>query len=281
MRSSVRAIVGVRGGDAISPWYDPMIAKVIVHGPTRATALAGLRAALAGTQVEGCTTNVAFLHALATHPGFAAGQVDTGLIGRDLAALTAPVVPDPAEIAVAAVVALAPAGDAMAGFALWGPLWQRVTLARAEARITAQVATLGPGRYEVDLGASRHPVEGGAAGWTVDGRRLEAVAHRSDGAVHLHGARRLRFAIPDPLAVADGPGQGAGTVLAPMPGLVKAVFVTAGQAVAQGDRLAILEAMKMEHVLSAGRDGAVAEVLVAPGAQVEAGAALIRLEDEG
>jgi 3-methylcrotonyl-CoA carboxylase alpha subunit len=277
----VRIDTGVRPGDTISPWYDPMIAKVIVHGPTRATALAGLRAALAGAQVEGCTTNVAFLHALTSHPGFAAGQVDTGLIGRDLAALTAPVVPDPAELAVAAVAALAPAADPLAGFALWGPLWQAVTLRHGEAAVVAKVATLAPGRFEVDLDGRRHAVEGGPAGWSVDGRRLEAVPRCADGAVHLHGARLLRFDLPDPLAVVAGPGQGAGTVLAPMPGLVKAVFVASGQAVAQGDRLAILEAMKMEHVLTAGRDGVVAELLVAPGAQVEAGAPLIRLADEG
>jgi len=87
------------------------------------------------------------------------------------------------------------------------------------------------------------------------------------------------FEVVDPLAVAAVAGGGGGLVEAPMPGLVKAIFVTRGETVTAGDRLAVLEAMKMEHSLTAGRDGVVAEVLVEAGAQVEAGAALIRLED--
>jgi len=84
----------------------------------------------------------------------------------------------------------------------------------------------------------------------------------------------------DPLERAAAAGAGSGLIEAPMPGLVKAVFAVAGQAVAAGDRLAVLEAMKMEHALVAARDGVVAEVLVEAGAQVEAGAALIRLEED-
>ncbi len=84
----MRADSGVRAGDAISPFYDPMIAKIIAHGPTRAVALRRLGAALAATEVAGTVTNLAFLGALARHEGFAAGDVDTGLIERDLEALT-------------------------------------------------------------------------------------------------------------------------------------------------------------------------------------------------
>jgi 3-methylcrotonyl-CoA carboxylase alpha subunit len=277
--ADARIDTGVRPGDAISPWYDPMIAKVIAHGPTRATALARLRAALAGTQVEGTTTNLAFLHALASHEGFAAGQVDTGLIARDLPALTAQPDPSPAEIAVAAVAALEPDSGPLSGFTLWAPLEWTVTLLHGTTRTLARVATIAPGRFEVALDGARHSVTRDPAGWAVDGRRLPAVPRRAAGAVHLHGARRFRFDLPDPLAVDAAAGPGADIVTAPMPGLVKAVFVAPGQAVAKGDRLAILEAMKMEHTLAAGRDGQVAEVLAAPGAQVEAGAALIRLAD--
>ena len=90
---------------------------------------------------------------------------------------------------------------------------------------------------------------------------------------------RLSFEAVDPLA-REGAALAGGLTLAPMPGLVQALFVTAGQIVKAGDRLAILEAMKMQHTLTAARDGRVAEVLVSAGAQVEAGAALVRLEDE-
>jgi 3-methylcrotonyl-CoA carboxylase alpha subunit len=205
--------------------------------------------------------------------------VDTGLIARDLPALTAQPDPDPAEIAVAAVAALDPDTGPLAGFTLWAPLDQPVALIHGTTRIAARVATLGAGRFEVALDGARHAVTRDAGGWAVDGRRLPAAPRRSAGAVHLHGARRFRLDLPDPLAVDAAAGPGADIVTAPMPGLVKAVFVAPGQAVAKGDRLAILEAMKMEHTLAAGRDGQVAEVLAAPGAQVEAGAALIRLAD--
>ena len=96
----------------------------------------------------------------------------------------------------------------------------------------------------------------------------------------VFGAVTVHFDIPDPLAVEASAGALAGVVLAPMPGLVKSVFVRPGDTVQKGARLAVLEAMKMEHTLTAGRDGTVAEVLAQGGDQVEAGAALIVLEEE-
>lgn len=113
---------GVRQGDTISPWYDPMIAKLTTHGPTRDIALSRLRAALAGTQVAGSVTNLAFLGALTRHAGFRAGEVDTGLIGRNLAALTAQPALAPDTLALAALAVMAGGS----GFALWEPLWQSV-----------------------------------------------------------------------------------------------------------------------------------------------------------
>jgi len=275
-----RIDTGVRSGDAISPWYDPMIAKVITHGPTRAVALGRLRAALEGTQVEGTVTNLAFLSALARHAGFKAGQVDTGLIARDLAALTAVTPATPADLALAAAAASQPAPDPLAGFALWGPAVRRVVLMDGAERHEAGVAVLGADRWEVTLGDRRHLVSRDAAGWAVDGQRHDGALRLSAGAVHLHGPRRLRLVLPDPLAVDADAGPGAGVIAAPMPGLVKAILVAPGQAVDRGARLAVLEAMKMEHTLTAGCDGTVAEVLAAPGDQVEAGAALIRLADD-
>jgi 3-methylcrotonyl-CoA carboxylase alpha subunit len=281
--ADARIDTGVRTGDTISPWYDPMIAKVIAHGPTRALALSRFRAALAGTQVEGTVTNLAFLSALAAHEGFAAGNVDTGLIARDIDALTAAPAPTPADLALAAVVALDGAAaegstDPLQGFTLWSPLTRQVTLAQGEALHRIHLSVLGGGAFDVDLGEGAHRVAATPGGWTVDGTRVDVAARRAPGAVHLHGPRRLRFDLPDPLAVDQGAGFGAGVVLAPMPGLVKSVFVIPGQVVEKGARLAILEAMKMEHTLTAGRDGTVAQVLTAAGDQVEAGAALILLE---
>ncbi|WP_224823379.1 biotin carboxylase N-terminal domain-containing protein [Cognatishimia sp. MH4019] len=271
----VRADSGVRAGDTISPFYDPMIAKVIVAGETRDVALAKLRAGLRGTQVSGTVTNLAFLQALADHEGFAAGDVDTGLIGRDLDALVA--VPDPsAEVmALAAIGALGlDHGSDFEGFALWTPLVREVVLGEHTARVSVQ----GAGQFEVSVGATVVSVERDD-GWRVDGAKSVADVILTDGVVSVFAQTAYHFDLIDPLARDASAGGDASLIEAPMPGLVRAVSVTAGAEVAKGDALVVLEAMKMEHALVAARDGVVAEVLVTEGAQVEAGAALIRLED--
>ncbi|HHX89193.1 MAG TPA: acetyl/propionyl/methylcrotonyl-CoA carboxylase subunit alpha [Paracoccus sp.] len=269
---------GVRAGDSISPWYDPMIAKVITHGPNRSVALARLRAALEGAEIAGSVTNRDFLAALARHEGFVAGDVDTGLIGRDIEALT---LQAPTPDRLIALAALATRGDpaaSLAGFALWQPLWQGVALAEGEVAHDCAVARLADGTWRVRLNGREMRAEW-RGGWWIDGEKAGAVVRRSGDRVSVFGARTVHFALVDPLAVEAAAGAGAGVVLAPMPGVVKAVFVSPGETVAKGARLAVLEAMKMEHTLSAARDGVVGEVLVAPGSQVEAGAAVITLEE--
>ncbi|WGH77636.1 ATP-binding protein [Jannaschia ovalis] len=276
-----RAETGVRAGDTISPWYDPMIAKLVLHGPTRATALLALERALARTRVAGTVTNLAFLRRLARHEGFAAGEVDTGLIDREVETLAARPEPSDAVRALAALGALGlDAGGARGGFHLWAPL---VWTARLDWRgdpVEIRVTGLGHGNWRVDAGEGVLEVTGGAEGWRIDGRAVPAQVVAGPGAVHVFWDDAFTFGRPDPLDVARAAGAAAGTVEAPMPGLVKSVFVTAGQTVAAGDRMAVLEAMKMEHTLTAPRDGVVAEVLAEAGAQVEAGAALIRMEED-
>jgi len=276
-----RADTGVRAGDEISPWYDPMIAKLIVHGPTRAVALRKLEQALAGTQVAGSVTNLAFLRRLAGHAGFAAGDVDTGLIGRDLDTLAAAPVPCSRTQALAAMGALGLTGEAgpVEGFTLWSPLRRSVVLRHGEEMIEAVVEVAPGGRATVRVGDALHEVARDAGRWRVDGAPVAAEVVVIGPAVSVFWGDGYGFEVVDPLAVAAEAGGGGGLVVAPMPGLVKAVFVKPGDAVAAGDRLAVLEAMKMEHSLTAGREGVVAEVLVGAGAQVEAGAALIRLEE--
>ncbi len=276
-----RADSGVRTGDAISPFYDPMIAKIITHGPTRDVALSRMRAALGGTQVAGTVTNLGFLSALCAHAGFGAGDVDTGLIGRDLDALVAVPAARPADVALAALAALGllEAGQDHGGFALWSPLVWTVTLEHEGEALEARIACEGPDRRRVMLGADAVQALRQGGRWHLDGQVAPDVKITGDLVTVFTGAG-LGFRIVDPLA-RDAAAAGDGNLIeAPMPGLVKAVFAKAGQAVQAGDRLAVLEAMKMEHALLAARDGVVAEVLVTAGAQVEAGAALVRLEAE-
>ncbi|MCC1492290.1 biotin carboxylase N-terminal domain-containing protein [Cognatishimia sp. F0-27] len=277
----LRADSGVRSGDRISPHYDPMIAKLVVHGPTRAVALRQLARGLRETQVAGTVTNLAFLGALAEHAGFAAGAVDTGLIGRDLDALTARAAVSPAIMAEAALIAtgLDAPGDWSRGFALWAPLARPVALAREGAVIEIVLRVASPSRIACTIGEATVQAEHRGGRWWFDdapGHGGFADADR----VTVFADYGVAFERVDLLARDTAAGGDAGLTLAPMPGRVVAVMVEAGQAVAAGARLAVLEAMKMEHTLTAARDGTVAEVLVAEGDQVEAGAPLIRLEED-
>ncbi|MCC5971989.1 MAG: acetyl/propionyl/methylcrotonyl-CoA carboxylase subunit alpha [Pararhodobacter sp.] len=271
---------GIRRGDTISPWYDPMIAKVITRGPTRAVALARLRAALEGAQIAGSVTNRDFLGALTRHAGFAAGDVDTGLIARDIDSLTAAPA-TPVETVALAALATRAEGDAksLAGFTLWEPHWQRVVLQDGETTYDCTLARLPDGGIGIRIDGAELRGERRGGAWWINGGKATGEACVTGGRVSVFGARTVHFTLIDPLAVEADTGAAGGVILAPMPGLVKAVFVAVGDTVEKGTRLAVLEAMKMEHTLAAGRDGVIGEVLVEAGAQVEAGAALIVLEE--
>ncbi|WP_298562713.1 acetyl/propionyl/methylcrotonyl-CoA carboxylase subunit alpha [uncultured Aliiroseovarius sp.] len=274
-----RADTGVRAGDTISPFYDPMIAKLTVHAGSRAAALRMLSSALSHTEVAGSVTNLAFLGALTRHEGFAAGDVDTGLIERDLEALTAEPGPGLSDIGAAALCALDLLKREGTGFTLWGGQNHFVTLTHAEEQFDVVVTSYGADRHMITVGEDQIEALCLNGQWKMGGDRGPRVA-KAGNVVTVFAQSGLEFHVADPLDQMADSGAGAGVIEAPMPGLVKAVFAKAGQEVKEGDRLAILEAMKMEHSLEAARDGVVAEVLCADGDQVEAGAPLIRLEDE-
>ena len=276
-----RADSGVRSGDEISPWYDPMIAKIIVHGPTRDVALQRLADALARCEVAGTVTNLSFLGALARHEGFGRGEVDTGLIARDIEALTAMPAPRPAHFALAALAAQDLLGDVAGdtGFSLWAPLNRQVVLRRGEEEEELTLRALGPDAHDVVMGEAVIAARRVGGRWMLDGEVAPPVVVTGD-LITVFADYGIGFHVIDPLARASAAGGDASVIEAPMPGLVKAMFATPGAEVKAGDRLAVLEAMKMEHSLLAARDGVVAEVLAKEGAQVEAGAPLVRLADE-
>ncbi len=275
---------GVRAGDTISPWYDPMIAKLVVHGSTREIALKQLERALRWTDVGGTVTNVSFLALLAAQPNFVAGDVDTGLIERHIDALASQPSACTKARSVAALTALGVRpmdGSAPAEtLVLWSPLTHTVTLAHNDERFDADVRVIGTGDYLVVLGDVEHSVTYKAGSWWVDTTKVPARTAQDGDELTVFWGNGYRFTVVDPLEREDEDAAGGNVIAAPMPGLVKAVFAAAGQTVSQGDRLAILEAMKMEHSLLAPRDGVVAEVLAAEGAQVEDGTALIVLEED-
>ncbi len=288
-----RVDTGFVEGDSVSPWYDSMIAKLIVWGEDRAQALARLDAALRDTHLVGLHTNVAFLRRVITSRSFSSADLDTALIEREHEVLfKVPGLPLP--LAVAGAMAHLLAGEA----ARAGPdPWSRSDSWRLHG--------LSRRRLEVEHDGTTHPVllertHDGLPVMTLDGERqalgLQALGgarhevalggHRHVLTVHAVGSRLTVFgetgsavlALIDPLErAAAGAGEG-GRLSAPMPGKLIALHARAGETVRRGQALAVMEAMKMEHTISAPGDGIVAELLFAVGDQVPEGAELLRLE---
>jgi 3-methylcrotonyl-CoA carboxylase alpha subunit len=280
--ADARVDSGVRAGDAISPWYDPMIAKLVVHGPTRATALGALARALEVSRVAGSVTNLGFLARLARQADFVAGRIDTGLIERNLEALAVPAPLDDGLLAIAAIAAegLEHCTDPLTGFVLWEPLRRRVVLEANDDLHDVVLEVRGPARF---VAAGRNVVienaTGGEIACQIDGSARRFGIARAPGSLTLFdGAQAYVFRLPDPLAQSGDAHGGGDEIRAPMPGVVRHVAIGLGSVVAAGDVLVVLEAMKMEHALTAPRDGKVAEVLVAAGERVSDGNVMIRLE---
>ena len=277
---NARADTGVRPGDTISPHYDPMIAKIIVHGPTRAIARRKLEDALARTEVAGTTTNLSFLTRLVAHPDFASGQVDTGLIDRSIADLRDDPPAHARTIAQAFLTAASARDDPFRGFALWQSQPQQITLGQAETRLTGTITWHGANRATIHTGDTTVTAETRQGRWWFDDQPAASVCV-ADGTVTVFANPSVRFDVIDPLDQAQDQLGGDALALAPMPGRIVRVAVAAGATVSAGDTLIVLEAMKMEHALRAPRDGTVIAVFADEGAQVEAGAPLVELEPEG
>ncbi|MEX3009975.1 acetyl-CoA carboxylase biotin carboxylase subunit [Hoeflea sp. TYP-13] len=289
---------GVRQGDTITPFYDPMIAKLVVHGPDRATALSRMETALQQTEAVGTTTNIAFLAALCAHKEFVEGGVDTGLIDRELERLnTEGPVPD-RIVALAAIASLNPepaqnCADPFESFGLWSH-WiapkRVVHLVHGEEEHELAVSRVDARRWHISAYQDGEneiaPIElelisndGGVMRYDFDGT-ISSVRHlhSSDSVTIIGSGRTYEFLLPDVSVGEEDAGVAEDRLLAPMPGVVKQINAKAGQAVEQGEPLIIMEAMKMELTLSAPRKGIVADVTVQEGDQVADGDLLLDLE---
>jgi 3-methylcrotonyl-CoA carboxylase alpha subunit len=296
----VRVDTGVREGDAITPNYDPMIAKLIVHGATRDQALRHLVAALGQYEVVGVDTNISLLRAIAGHPAFAAAQLDTGFIARHAADLA----PPPTSPATRSAVVAAAAAHLLA------------ELARTRAAEVA--ASADPHSPWADTDAWRlngdghqnlflridgevkplrtHPRTGGPFRLEFEGQSLEILAQddtdgtilRIDGVVHrlrtvrhgndlvvIVGGRNHVVTPVDPLAPPRTDSAGDDRVTAPIPARVTRILVSPGDTVRKGAPLLVLEAMKMEITLAAPLDGVIETIRHAVDDMVEAGAELV------
>jgi 3-methylcrotonyl-CoA carboxylase alpha subunit len=259
---SVRVDTGVEEGDRITPYYDPMIAKLIATGRTRDEAIERLVDTLEQIEVWPVKTNAAFLARAAADPDFRSGEVDTGFIPSKIDTL----VPDPAPSdAVWQLAGNAVMASDFGSRSEPADPWRALQGFRANAEADHRIALRQGGETRVvDVGSSGD---------------LEGVA-TAQGGTMLVFAEGQAFAFTLPGAGGGG-GAGAasdGTLLSPMPGRVIAVEVRQGDHVAKGQKLLTLEAMKMEHSLVAPFDGVVAELNAAEGAQVTEGTLLVRVE---
>jgi 3-methylcrotonyl-CoA carboxylase alpha subunit len=288
----VRLDAGVREGDAISPFYDSMIAKLIVWGADREQALARLDAALSQTHIVGLHTNVAFLRRVVRSRSFAQADLDTALIERERAALfNAP--PLPIELAAAGVVAHTLAAEQALqtadpwsrrdGWRLHGAALRRFDLESQGTHHIARLERTHDGANRLAIGDQRWLFSAVSRGDGAHDVTLDQQRHRLT--VYATGERFSIFSAQgsaqlqeiDPIAHAGEGASEGGRLTAPMPGKVIAFLAKAGDTVKQGQPLAVMEAMKMEHTITAPRDGTVAELLYAVGDQVGEGGELLRL----
>ncbi|MFM2274570.1 MAG: hypothetical protein RL211_442 [Pseudomonadota bacterium] len=289
--AGVRLDAGVREGDAISPYYDSMVAKLIVHGQTRQEALARMDAALAQTHVVGLQTNVQFLRYVVRSPSFAQGELDTALIAREQAGLFKQE-PVGLVMAVAASVAqtlLSERACAGAdpfsrrdGWRSHGVNVRRFEFEFQEESVKAALTYLHDGTLHLAIGETAGILHIFGEGRSIDiqygGRRQTVNVYKNREVAHVFTAQGATQIIAIDLLAHAGDSQGeGGRLTAPMPGKVVSFAVKVGDWVGKGQALAVMEAMKMEHTIAAPHDGTVSELLYQPGDQVAEGAELIRL----
>lgn len=291
--TSARNDTGVRSGDEITPWYDPMIAKVITHASNRNEALDGLITALQGTHVAGTVTNACFLADLASHPDFQAGKFDTGLIERDLDTLTRAIPPSITHVAFAGLAALGidPTSQKN-GWRLWGDAHHKLKLVSNDDLIEGIITLYANGNISVTCGDDTITL----TDVHINGAQFSARAGYMKNLLNVHvivsqlNEKRLISVLAggvshdlylhDPRSGSADSSSHANAVTAPMTGVVIQLTATIGDSVQEGDKLGVMEAMKMETSLVAPRDGVISEIFCAEGKTVEGGAALILFQED-
>jgi len=298
----VRVDTGFRAGDEVSPFYDPMLAKLIAWGEDREHARAALSRALNACEVVGVATNLDLLERIVANADFAAGNVDTGLIERHRDTLLTPRAPPDEAFEVAALAEYGAlrednAARALASGDRWSP-WNALdawwngtsthaitsTFAAAGDTRTVVMRPLADGRVQLDAGGrsgvARVQAAGGQLHIVRDDHSADHVVVRAGDLRHVFGGGlRASLTRIDPLASAGAEPAHAGHLMAPMSGTIVAVMVKPGDRVAQGAPLVALEAMKMEHTIAAPAAGVVTAVNCAVGERVAEGTDLVDLDD--
>ena len=278
--SACRIDSGVIANDMISAFYDPMLAKVIVFGQNRRAAIDKMGQSLAAIEIAGIKTNLGFLAALTQISDFTSCRLDTGLISRNSSVLTAPVKLTARALLAGVVCAVGNQAtkSRLSGFCLWKGASQRVQVIFEGQQIVLPVQLI-ENQIILKWQGADYPAVYSDAGWQFEGEALPA-AHRAGRDITVFDQGGIALKLIDPLSRAEVAAVGTTQIEAPMPGLVIAVSVSAGQEVEEGQPLITLEAMKMQQVLSAPFSARVDEIAVQEGAYVEAQALLIQLKND-
>ncbi len=278
--SACRIDSGVIANDMISAFYDPMLAKVIVFGQNRRAAIDKMGQSLAAIEIAGIKTNLGFLAALTQISDFTSCRLDTGLISRNSSVLTAPVKLTARALLAGVVCAVGNQAtkSRLSGFCLWKGASQRVQVIFEGQQIVLPVQLI-ENQIILKWQGADYPAVYSDAGWQFEGEALPA-AHRAGRDITVFDQGGIALKLIDPLSRAEVAAVGTTQIEAPMPGLVIAISVSAGQEVEEGQPLITLEAMKMQQVLSAPFSARVDEIAVQEGAYVEAQALLIQLKND-
>jgi len=279
--AAIRIETGVENGGTVSPFYDPMLAKVIAHGPDRATALARLETALRGAVVAGPKTNLAFLADLISHDDFKDAKFDTSFIDARMDVLVDQSDASEATLSAGLSRLIERQQDEIASRYTAAPKspWDvNDAFQNAPARqLDLPIEVDGDPRVLTAAWVGETATIAGYAGSDNDGAGIKVI-DAEHGVYVLENGRQRFLRLPDDLARSAEDEGGHGVVRAPMHGKVISVSVSEGDQVSKGDRLFVVEAMKMEHAVDAAVDGVIEEVAASAGDQVEEASVIVRID---
>jgi 3-methylcrotonyl-CoA carboxylase alpha subunit len=274
--TNARIDTGVQTGDVVSPFYDPMIAKITTHADDRQTALNALVDGLQNTFAAGTPTNLGFLSRLATGPDFASAKLDTGLIERKLGALSA--VPNISDFDILCAIIITHDIDLKTPRLGW-QMWQAPAIKTAFNEIGNTTLTINSDTITVgETSFTRVTRNADQITATANNTQHRATTTAAHNIVTIKSAADAQtLTVPTPLDVTAGADENSDQIIAPMTGTVTLVHVSAGDTVTMGEPLVVMEAMKMEHVLTAPRDGTIDQMFCAQSDATSEGTILVTL----
>ena len=278
---NVRIDTGISEGDKISTYYDPMILKITAFADSRPSAIEALKRALLETYIMGVKTNLDFLNRLLNLSEFSNESFDTGLIGSNIKKLVSLRTPTTEVLALASIGILGLSNfntrSFLTGFTLWENLTKLVKFSNSQEEFLTEVECLGGDSFLVKVEENIHEISYDRTGWTIDGQNTQFLFWQSKSYFSVISEFKYDFHSKDLLIVSSENSDDDQLVIAPMPGQISEIYVNEGDLVLKGDRLVVLESMKMEHAISANMSGKIESILVSKGQKVDNKDLLLRI----